>query len=238
MGILNLLFGKKKKHNLDAPIIRNAPFVQNEIKGLLWFSNGPLKNFNNPVKNVEYYKYNGFTMKFASAGPDEPSAINTKATIRKPRSINEVPRPPYYPSYNELSPEQKWLYWNFLSTPYSGKHDIGYVFIFYYGLERHLFERNFEEAFNVILKLRDVYDNASFQSYSAYALMLSCIMKKKVAYAHKFIESIDKEHEFNFSPHLYFFCKAVFNIPVSANDILRYHIAFSFTNNRYIKNNN
>ena len=227
----------KNRNDLDTPIVRNTPFVQSEIKKLLWISNGPLKNFSNPIQSVEYYKYEGFTMKVTSAGPNEPSAINTKATIRKPLNKAAVPRPPYYPFYDELSPEQKWLYWDFLSTPYSGKHDIGYVFIFYYGLERHLFEGNFEEAFNVILKLRDVYDNSSFQSYSAYALMLSCIMKKNTEYAYRFIESVDKEHELNFNPHLYFFCKAVFNIPVSSNDILRYYKVFSFTNNRYIKNN-
>lgn len=218
-------------------ITQNTPLIQDEIKNLLWFSNGPLKNFNNPVQNIKSFEYNGFAIKVTSAGPEEPSVIDRCAIVHKPQNIYDVPRPPYFPSYNKLSPEQKWLYWNFLSTPYSGEHDIGYVFIFYYGLERHLFEGKFEDAFNVVLKLRDVYANPSFQSYSAYALLLSCILKQNADYARIFLESIDKEHELNFSPHLYFFCKAAFNIPVSADDILLHHRAFSFTNNRYIKNN-
>ena len=76
------------------------------------------------------------------------------------------------------------------------------MFILYYGLERHLLEGDFHSAFNVILKLRDVHKNKSFQSYSGNALILSALLQKKGEYIPSFIKSLDKEYEFNFSDNL------------------------------------
>jgi hypothetical protein len=56
--------------------------------------------------------------------------------------------------------------------------DIGYVFIFYYGLERHLISGNYSEAIDTILTLRKTHNHPSFLSYSANALVISAILHK------------------------------------------------------------
>jgi len=55
-------------------------------------------------------------------------------------NINNIPRPDYYPTYAGLNPEQRWIYLNWLQNP-SESINIGYVFLYYYGLERQLLFR-------------------------------------------------------------------------------------------------
>lgn len=102
-------------------------------------------------------------------------------------------------------------------------------------MERHLLEGNYEDAFHVILKLRDVYENASFQSYSACALILTCLFRQRTDLAEKFYQSLDKSHELNFSDNLYLLFKAGLNLPLTAYDIMRMAKTFEFTNQNYIK---
>jgi hypothetical protein len=113
---------------------------------------------------------------------DEPSLIYTKEAIIPPQDESLVPGPYYFQKYKDLSPEQRWICLWFLANPYNTPVDIGYVFILYYGLEQHLLQGNFDTAFNVILKLRDVHSNKVFQKYSSNALILSSLLKNKGEY--------------------------------------------------------
>ena len=94
---------------------------------------------------------------------------------------------PYYPTYRSLTPEQRGIYIKFLENPFIGNVDIGYVFLLYYGLERHLIYGDYERAYKLILKLRDIYSNGSFQSYSANALVLTSLLHNKGEIAQDFI---------------------------------------------------
>jgi hypothetical protein len=57
---------------------------------------------------------------------------------------------------------------------------MGYVFVYYYGLERQLLFGKFEEAFNEIIKLRRYHNNTSFQKYSENALIFSCFYNNRL----------------------------------------------------------
>ena len=57
--------------------------------------------------------------------------------------------------------------------------NIGYLFIYYYGLERHLLEGEFALAFDEILYLRSIHKNDSFLLYSGSALLYSSILRKR-----------------------------------------------------------
>ncbi|MCI0564532.1 MAG: TerB N-terminal domain-containing protein, partial [Nitrososphaera sp.] len=76
----------------------------------------------------------------------DPSTIFTRLAVRAPRDMASVPHPPYYPSYMELSPEQRWVYLSWLKDVRQPIY-IGYVFIYYYGLERHLLLGDYDSAF-------------------------------------------------------------------------------------------
>lgn len=218
-------------------ITKSGLSVHPDLIDLIWIGDGKCKNYSSQTQTTMTYPYEGFSIKVSMFGPDEPSLLYLKYPIEQVQPSEYVERPPYYPFYRELTPKQKYLYWKFLSDPYNSNNDIGYVFIFYYGLERHLLYGNFEKAFDIILKLRDIYDNRSFQHYSASALILSTLIHKRPEYTRRFIDSLDKDHEFQMPGELYFLCKLSLGIPITSLDILKFHKFFGFTNNRYIKNN-
>jgi hypothetical protein len=114
-----------------------------------------------------------------SLSPDEPSTIYAALPVRRPVNPTLIPRPDYYPSYAGLSPEQRWTYLNWLSDV-TQPINIGYVFIYYYGLDRHLVIGEFELAFDEILLLQRTHStNASFRSYSRSALLNSALFRKR-----------------------------------------------------------
>lgn len=244
MGFLNFFKNiKNKTTDTHPPVVQQISPVKTtlqihpDIIDLLWIGDGPYQNYEASKSKEQIYSFKGFSIKISFLETEEPSLLYFSFPTAQPVHPESVDRPPYYPSYKELTGEQKWLYWKFLSNPFIPDNDIGYVFIFYYGLERHLLCGNFEKAYEVILRLRDVYDNKSFQMYSSNALILSAMLHKRGYYAEQFIKSLDKDYEFQISPSLYMFCKLSLNMPIYPLDIMRFHKAFGFTNNRYIKNN-
>lgn len=208
--------------------------IHPDVVNLLWIDDGPRKNFYPSKNRVDVYRFEGFTISFTTIKPLEPSLIKTQLPIKKISDISKVPRPQYYPSYNQLEPDQRWIYWQLLSNPYDTTHDIGYVFLLYYGLERHLFLGSFEEAFRVILKLRDIHRNKSFQTYSARALILSCLYHQRPDMISEFMMSLDNEYEMIMPSNLYLLCKYSFDIPLNAEDIMRMAKDFEFKNTNYI----
>jgi hypothetical protein len=67
----------------------------------------------------------------------------------------------------------------------SDRLDVGYKFIFYYGLERHLLLGDFDNAFDMIIRLRKSTTNSSFLNYSLNALIYSLMLRKRADLFHK-----------------------------------------------------
>lgn len=241
MGILKRFFFKQdnNQNNIIAIINNvqsnfNALTIHPDLENLLWVADGPKKNYT-PKDSSQTIEYGEICIKFSSFSSQEPSLISIKLPIKKVNNQQNIDRPPYYPTYMELTNEQRGVYWKLLQDPYSGKIDIGYVFILYYGLERHLLEGDFENAFRIILKLRDVYDNASFQSYSACALIITCLIRQRSDLVVEFYQSLDKNYKLNFPENLYLLCKMRLQLPIIAPDIIRMSKIFGFSNQNYIK---
>lgn len=247
MSLLNRLFGNKNQSNNNstkntALVARSTTTVQMskpmlmvhpDIQKLLWIADGESKNYVPTVSNKTTFKVKGlsFTVSFTSI--EEPSLIYMRLPISD--ISGNVERPPYFPMYSGLTPEQRGMYWKLLTNPYDDSIDIGYVFILYYGLERYLMTDKYEETIDLILKLRDVHQNKSFQSYTANAVILTCLQRQRADIVQKFMGSLDKEYEFNFSPNLFLLCKYALGLNLTGNEIMRMAKAFEFTNNNYLK---
>lgn len=210
--------------------------VHSNIVDLIWVADGPRRNYTNMPTKSEFVNVRGFSVNVSFMGQEEPSAIHTSMPIAQIQNLYGIERPPYYPSYAGLSPEQKAVYWNLLYNPYNPQIDIGFVFILYYGLERHLLCGNYEKAIDVILKLRDVHKNGSFQSYSADAIILTSLIRNRPDILEKFLNSLDKSYELNFSDNMLLLCKFLLNVPLKAHEIMKSARTFGFTKLNYIKN--
>ncbi len=176
-----------------------------EILNLLWFKNGPLSNC--PDKN-------------------EPSAIDVHLPIQiSPIDSKNLEDIGYYPSYSKLSPKQRYIYLNWLcdmTQPIA----IGYVFIFYYGLERYLLTEKYESALKMIMNLRLKYDNQSFLAYSADAILIGCALHHRPD-----LLQLDESKLHNTA--LLFIRTYVFK-SLSAQSIMDTCTLWGFTNKRYI----
>lgn len=102
-----------------------------------------------------------------ASSPQEASCIDRKLSIGKTGTDTQTL--PYYPQYSNLTPEQRGKYLSWLSR---GRNDdldeIGYAFIYFYGLERRGIiekedtEKLLEEARRLLIR----YPNSnSFNSY-------------------------------------------------------------------------
>lgn len=220
--------------NRDKEVIPQLIHIHEDIQGLIWYADSRLKNVD-PYDFVKTVTKNGCTFSYFVSGMEEPSMIYTKHPIEFTDNISAVPKPNYYPTYHELEPLQKGVYIRLLENPYRTDLNIGYVFLLYYGLERHLLVGDWQQAVKVIFKLREVHKNKSFQSYSASALILTAILKEQGELALATISSLGEN---DFLPVTeYFLCASSFNLHITSREIMYYAEWFGFHNIRYIKNN-
>lgn len=164
----------------------------------------------------------------------EPSMIYAMEPVIKPDNFESVPHPDYWPSYLKLEPEQKHVYLKSLENPYDATVDIGYIFLLYYGLERQLYEGDFDKAFNVIMKLRDVHSNASFQDYSANALLMSAMMKQRTDKLEEFYASLEARDNIGVTCEMYIFLKAFIGQSFTAADLVLCKNIFGYNKNTYM----
>jgi len=243
LKIFDLLKKKIKPTNntvstINTDLVRRTnsqTVIHPDIDNLIWIENGPKRNYHPKSNRESSFRYGDVVINVAMFGMDEPSLINTKLPLGKISKNDVVDRPSYFPTYSGLLPKQRSVYWKLLSNPYDISIDIGFVFILYYGLERHLFDGLFEDAFRIILKLRDVHTNKSFQNYSAKALILSCLYHQRADMVIEFIKSLDNDFEYEMPADLLLLCYYSFDIPLNVEDIMRLSKDFEFTKNNYIK---
>lgn len=212
MGIFDAF---KRKITTTASTIRSKPknelsnFLDNSIpentRSMLWFFDGPFKNI--------------------SLDTEEPSGIGTVLPIKKglPEKLG------YWPSYQAMSPEQRYTYLEWL-TNVDNAIDIGYVFTFFYGLERFIGTEQHNEAVAMIARLKAHHKNKSFNHYSNAALAYAALLYKD-ATPLKFIKTDGHDATF------LLLSKTALDKRLTASEITDSAKDFSWTNVRYIKSN-
>lgn len=215
-------------------INNNEFMVHSDLNGLLWIVDGPKKNYSPEVTDEVFFDVGIYHIRFVFGMSREPSAISVNMAVTQTTADEEVESPPYFPRYDGLTPKQRWLYWQTLANPYAD-HDIGYIFLLYYGLERHLLIGDIDRAVDVILKLRDRYTNQSFQEYSSTALVYSAVTRNRPDLLKRISDSIDKEHEEQMSIMCFIALKMAQQEDIAPHELMRYAKQFGFTNTRYIK---
>lgn len=131
--------------------------INPKILPLLYFTDGQLKNIDSEV--------------------GEPSAIS----INFPVAEGQFQKLNYYPSYSELTPEQRDGFLSWLSTDLSNIPDIGFAFLLLYCLERHILHDEYlEESLKIISKLQSQINNGSFDYYSSTSIGYILFIHKRL----------------------------------------------------------
>ena len=194
----------------EVAVFSELPFtIPEDVLNLLWIKNGPLCNC-------------------TAAEEDEPSAIDLSLPLDlSPTENDQTADIGYYPSYERLTPAKRTVYLQWLSDV-STPVPIGYVFIFYYGLERFLFTDKYEAALAMIDRLRQSHENSSLFSYSADALLAGCLLHNRPDLISTF--DIGKA-----STDLYLYTEGYLTGRFTAQDLISTCRRWNFTNTRYIK---
>jgi len=97
--------------------------------GMTWVGNGE------SIQIQEFTIHNPLTYWSNNKHPDA-SCISTSLKVEKPKN-GSLSSLPYWPQYHVITPIQRWKYLSWLSQGRNTDLDeIGYAFIFFYGLER------------------------------------------------------------------------------------------------------
>lgn len=109
----------------------------------------------------------------------DPSTIFVQASIKSVDDHKNLEKLPYNPAYVNISPQQRFAYLKWLQDVRE-PIQIGYVFMFYYGLERGLPYEDYEKYFSMIKFLREFHKNKSFLNYSRKSLIYSSIVYNRL----------------------------------------------------------
>jgi hypothetical protein len=156
----------------------------------------------------------------------EPSLIWTKLTVIKNSEMEE--KPMYYPEYSSLSPKHRYQYLNWLRD-ITQPTNLSYVFLYYYGLERHLLVGNFDFAVSEIFRLLKNHNKGTFRSYAQNALIVSALHKKRLDIFDNSLTLADGVSNESL------LIKKGLGHRLTSDDLIKLAYSVGFKNNRYIK---
>lgn len=156
----------------------------------------------------------------------EPSLIWSRLPVEPNSELEE--KPMYYPSYSGLSSKHRFQYLKWLQDV-TQPTNLSYVFLYYYGLERHMLVGDFDSAVKEILRLLKHHNKGSFKSYATTALIAACAFRKRPEVV------TDSPFLFEEPSNESLILKKMAGKPLLASDIVGMAYKVGFKNKRYTK---
>lgn len=159
--------------------VRPFLFIPEPTRSLLWVTDNDPSNavstfgirislgITDEGINLNKNEYNLFS---------EPSLIWKRLPIEENDQLEK--KPMYFPSYNALQPSQRYQYLMWLKD-ITQETNLSYVFLYFYGLERHLLLGDFDRAVDEIIRLIQHHDKGSFRWYATNSLIAASIFRHR-----------------------------------------------------------
>lgn len=164
----------KNKIAISSNSLLDVAFIPEPTRSLLFITDEPLSKYKDSSTITISIGFNGD--EDSEDIYSEPSLIWTKLPVEKNSQIETAKM--YYPSYAKLDSKCRFQYLNWLKDV-SKETNLSYVFLYYYGLERHLLVGNYDLAVDEIVKLTKYHDKGSFKSYASTALLAASVYRKR-----------------------------------------------------------
>lgn len=203
--------------------------IPEHTKSLLWFTD------ENPSK-IERMGSVTITATLTEEGVDfkerengfysEPSLIWTQLPIRKNEELYD--RAMYWPAYSAFQPEMRYQYLSWLQD-ITQPTNLSYVFLYYYGLERHLLIGNYDDAVDEIAILLKSHNKKSFREYATRALIVASISKNRLDVVERIPSILEEEIDEALALRIHK------GLSMTPEDIVDVASRVGFTNKRYIK---
>ena len=107
--------------------------------------------------------------------------------------------------------------------------NLSYVFLYFYGLERHLLIGKYDEAVDEVLKLLKYHQQDSFRRYASGSLIAASIARNRLDIIQRapFLLDVDIDEALALKIHE--------GMSLSSNEVMNLANAVGFMNRRYIK---
>lgn len=156
----------------------------------------------------------------------EPSLIWTKLAIKPNTEL--ATEAMYWPEYSRFYPETRYQYLNWLRD-ITQPTNLSYVFLYFYGLERHLLVGNYDGAVDEIIRLLQHHKKKSFQQYASRSLIIASVAKGRLDIIERAPFLLEEEIDEALALRIH---KGTSMTP---EDIIDIASKVGFTNKRYIK---
>ena len=155
-----------------------------------WIEPGESVTVNGQVISKGNFYYGGQLKSLDGYGTDA-SLIDDTLKIEKQQYSYEDENLGYWPKFISLTPGGRGAYLNWLSSNRSDPEiPLGYVFIYFYGLERRITVDSIEESvdhsefvalFEEVVRLKSIYGGSrSFLGYSTRLLEIMCLLRPNI----------------------------------------------------------
>ena len=204
--------------------------VPEPTKSLLWLTDADPSKITSPlsIKMIISITPDGVKTDIDSGHNffGEPSLIWTQLPVKENDDM-EV-KPMYYPAYSSLTPEHRYQYLMWLQDV-TQQTNLSYVFLYYYGLERHLLVGNFEGSALETLRLLKHHNRGSFQTYAQEALIVATLHRKRQDMFDKYPFILDS------ATNETLLLRKKLGHKITAKELMNLASVVGFTNRRYIK---
>jgi hypothetical protein len=156
----------------------------------------------------------------------EPSLIWTKLSIKPNNWLED--KAMYWPSYSAFDPEHRYQYLRWLRD-IEKPTNLSYVFLYFYGLERHMLIGNYDGAVDEILRLIKSHTKPSFRSYATTSLITASIIRGRLDIIERAPFLLEEEVDEALA------LRIKVGTSMTAEDVISIASKVGFTNKRYIK---
>lgn len=156
----------------------------------------------------------------------EPSLIWTKLSIKPNNDLAQEAM--YWPSYSSFSPEIRYQYLNWLGD-ITQPTNLSYVFLYFYGLERHLLVGDYDAAVDEIARLLAAHPKKSFVQYASQSLIVASLAKERLDIIDRVPSLLEEEIDEALA------LRIIKGTTMSPEDVISIASKVGFNNKRYIK---
>jgi len=156
----------------------------------------------------------------------EPSLIWSKLPIKPNNELYQEAM--YWPSYSAFSPEIRYQYLHWLGD-ITQPTNLSYVFLYFYGLERHMLVGDYDAAVDEIARLLKAHPKSSFRNYASRSLIVASLAKNRLDIIDRVPSLLEEEIDEALA------LRIIKGTSMTPDDVISIASKVGFKNKRYIK---
>jgi|GEM_PF-3038080 len=156
----------------------------------------------------------------------EPSLIWTQLPIKPNDAL--IQEAMYWPAYSSFTPEARYQYLRWLGD-ITQPTNLSYVFLYFYGLERHLLVGDYDAAVDEITRLLEAHPKKSFINYASQSLIVASLGRDRLDIIERVPSLLEEEIDEALA------LRIIKGTSMTPDDVISISSRVGFNNKRYIK---